>query len=191
MQLTLSYAYGPFSDVQSRRTDDVVRLPIQIDRQSVVPDDGDLGKLFRTLHLNPFADPAAGQSAPLRIKKALLGPVPESGHGWLVAIFLLGFIAFFAVGPGVCGWLALTELMPTRIRSNGMSIAVVLNQCVSTTIAAIFLPTVGDYGYAAMFFFWSGCTVVFFLTVVFLLPETKGKTLEEIEELFTRHQPAH
>ena len=74
-------------------------------------------------------------------------------------------MAFFAVGPGVCVWLALSELMPTRIRSNGMSIALLLNQFVSTTIAAVFLPTVGNYGYAAMFFFWSGCTVIYFLTV--------------------------
>jgi hypothetical protein len=40
------------------------------------------------------------------------------------------------------GVVALSELMPTRIRSNGMSIALLLNQGVSTTIAAIFLPAV-------------------------------------------------
>jgi hypothetical protein len=38
-----------------------------------------------------------------------------------------------------------------------------------------------------MFFFWSGSTVVYFLTAAFLLPETKGKTLEEIEEHFSGH----
>ena len=97
---------------------------------------------------------------------------------------MFAFIAFFAVGPGVCVWLALSELMPTRIRSNGMSIALLINQLVSTTIAAVFLPTVGNYGYSAMFFFWSACTVIYFLTAAFLLPETKGKTLEEIEAHF-------
>jgi hypothetical protein len=81
-------------------------------------------------------------------------------------------------------WLALSELMPTRIRSNGMSVALLINQAVSTTIAAVFLPTVGRYGYGTMFFVFAGCTVVYFLTAAFLLPETKGKTLEEIELLF-------
>ncbi len=81
-------------------------------------------------------------------------------------------------------WLALSELMPTRIRSNGMSIALLLNQVVSTTIAAVFLPTVGKYGYAVMFFAFAGCTVVYFVTAAFFLPETKGKTLEEIEAAF-------
>ena len=88
------------------------------------------------------------------------------------------------MGPGVCVWLALSELMPTRIRSNGMSIALVLNQMVSTTLAAIFLPMVGTHGYSSMFFLFAGFTVIYFITVVFFLPETKGKTLEEIEKYF-------
>lgn len=83
-------------------------------------------------------------------------------------------------------WLALSELMPTRIRSNGMSIALLISQFVSTVIAAIFLPTVGLRGYATMFFYGAACTVVYFLAAAFLLPETKGKTLEEIEASFAR-----
>ena len=59
-----------------------------------------------------------------------------------MALALFSFIAFFAVGPGVCVWLALSELMPTRIRSMGMSIALVINQLVSTTLAVVFLPVV-------------------------------------------------
>jgi predicted MFS family arabinose efflux permease len=65
-----------------------------------------------------------------------------------------------------------------------MSIALLINQSVSTIIAAVFLPTVGKYGYATVFFIFAGCTVVYFLAAAFLLPETKNKTLEEIEEIF-------
>ena len=93
-------------------------------------------------------------------------------------------MAFYALGPGVCVWLALSELMPTRIRSNGMSIALVINQLVSTTLAGIFLPFVSKYGYSSIFFLFAGFTVVYFLTAAFFLPETKGKTLEEIEAHF-------
>jgi hypothetical protein len=93
-------------------------------------------------------------------------------------------MAFYAVGPGVCVWLALSELMPTRIRSNGMSIALLVNQAVSTTIAAVFLPSVGKHGYSMMFFLFASCTVVYFIIAAFFLPETKGMTLEEIEEHF-------
>jgi SP family myo-inositol transporter-like MFS transporter 13 len=128
-------------------------------------------------------DPAK-PNAPLTIKKAFYGPIPTETTGWLVMSCLALFIASFAVGPGVVVWLALSELMPTRIRSTGMGIALLLNQGVSTAIAALFLPIVGVYGYYAMFLFWAACTVVYFVTAAFFLPETKGKTLEEIEKYF-------
>lgn len=185
-QLTLSYSFGDFSNVQSRRSDEPDAKPIEILREHTVQADSVIGAFFRRLHLNPFADPRSAATAPLVIEQALIGPVPSQTHGWLVTACIFAFVAFFAVGPGVCVWLALSELMPTRIRSNGMSIALLINQFVSTTIAAVFLPTVGNHGYAAMFFFWAGCTVIYFLTAAFLLPETKGKTLEEIEAFFAR-----
>jgi SP family myo-inositol transporter-like MFS transporter 13 len=133
---------------------------------------------------NPFADLAKSKSAPLKIENALITPVPSTVNGWLTAVCIFVFTAFFAVGPGVCVWLALSELMPTRIRSNGMSFALLINQAISTTIAAVFLPTVGKYGYAVMFYVFAGFTVIYFITAFFFLPETKGKTLEEIEKYF-------
>ena len=125
-------------------------------------------------------------SAPLTIERALYGPVPTEKTGWLITICLGLFIASFAVGPGVVVWLALSELMPTRIRSTGMGIALLLNQGVSTLSAAVFLPVVGNYGYYAMFFVWAACTVLYFVTAAFFLPETKGRTLEEIEKQFNK-----
>jgi SP family myo-inositol transporter-like MFS transporter 13 len=126
----------------------------------------------------------AARIAPLKIEHALLSPVPSERRGWLTALLIYCFMASFAVGPGVCVWLALSELMPTRIRSNGMSIALFINIAISTGIAGVFLPMVGQYGYSTMFFIFAGCTVVYFITAVFFLPETKGKTLEEIEAYF-------
>ncbi len=52
------------------------------------------------------------------------------------------------------------------------------------TLAGIFLPVVSKYGYSTMFFLFSGFTVLYLITVTFFLPETKGKTLEEIEQHF-------
>ena len=125
-----------------------------------------------------------GASGPLIIRHAYLTPVPQPGTGWLVALCLGLFISFYAVGPGVVVWLTLSELMPTRIRSAGMGIALLLNQGVSTMVAGVFLPVVARSGYFAMFLTWAGCTTLYCLTAVFLLPETKGKTLEEIERSF-------
>ena len=99
--------------------------------------------------------------------------------------FFVVFIAFYAAGPGVCVWLALSELMPNRIRANGMAIALLINQAVSTTIAGTFLPWVGSSGYSGVFFWLAGFTVIYFITAAFFMPETKGRTLEEIEQYFT------
>jgi SP family myo-inositol transporter-like MFS transporter 13 len=131
-----------------------------------------------SLDIKPDAKETTGA---LIIKHALYGPIPAERTGQLVALCIALFIASFSVGPGVVVWLALSELMPTRIRSGGMGVALLLNQGVSTSIAGVFLPVVGAYGYYAMFFFWTGFTVIYFLTATFFLPETKGKTLEEIE----------
>ena len=95
-----------------------------------------------------------------------------------------GFCMAYAVGPGVVVWLMLSELMPTRIWSTGMGIALLLNQDVSTLIASVFLPVMGNYVYTAMYFSWAACTVLYHATARWWLPETKGRSLEEIEMFF-------
>ncbi|MGO8984518.1 MAG: MFS transporter [Terriglobales bacterium] len=178
--LVVIYSYGDFRAASKvARSDEKAAKPIEITRESCLP-----ANRVVAFFSNPFADLDASRRAPLRIDNALITPVPTAHNGWLVAITLFVFMAFFAIGPGVCVWLALSELMPTRIRSNGMSIALLINQAVSTGIAAVFLPMVGKYGYSTMFFGFAGCTVIYLVTAAFFLPETKGKTLEEIEAHF-------
>ncbi|MGA6980459.1 MAG: MFS transporter [Candidatus Sulfotelmatobacter sp.] len=161
------------------RSDDPAAKPIEISREGCLPPNKVVA-----FFSNPLSNLDASREAPLKIDNALISAVPSTHNGWMVAITLFVFIAFFAIGPGVCVWLALSELMPTRIRSNGMSIALLINQAVATGIAGTFLPTVGKYGYSTMFFGFAACTVIYFITAAFILPETKGKTLEEIEAHF-------
>ncbi len=178
--LAVIYSYGDFTAATSFvRSDDPSAAPLQINRESAVP-----SNRVEAFFKNPFANLDAARSAPLHIDRALIGSVPSPNHGWMVAIGLYLFMSAYAIGPGVGVWLALSELMPTRIRSNGMSIALVINQLVSTTLAGIFLPIVSKYGYSSMFFLFAGFTVLYFIVVTFFLPETKGKTLEEIERYF-------
>jgi SP family myo-inositol transporter-like MFS transporter 13 len=181
VSLIVIYSYGGFDAATKVVRSDDIDPKLVIDRESCVP-----ATKVAAFFKNPFADLDAARVAPLKIENALVTPVPSAENGWLTAICIFCFMAFFAIGPGVCVWLALSELMPTRIRSNGMSIALLINVAVSTLIAAIFLPTVGKYGYSAMFMVFAGCTVIYFITAAFFLPETKGKTLEEIEAVFSR-----
>lgn len=178
--LSIIYSYGDFhAATDAVLSNDASAKPVVIDREDTLP-----GNKVVAFFGSPLANLDAARTAPLKIDNALITPIPSKQNGWLVAVTLYVFIAFFAIGPGVVVWLALSELMPTRIRSNGMSIALLINQGFSTGIAAVFLPTVGKYGYGAMFFGFAACTVIYFIAAVVFLPETKGKTLEEIEAHF-------
>ena len=118
----------------------------------------------------------------LLLEKSIVG----SGlfAGWATVAGIALFVASFSIGPGVVVWLALSELMPGRIRANGMAIALFVNQMVAFAIADAFLPWQKACGYAVVFFCLAGFAFLYFLAAAFLLPETKGRTLEQIEEYF-------
>ena len=101
----------------------------------------------------------------------------------LLAFFFMQ--VFYALGPGLCVWLVLSELMPLRIRANGMAIALFMNQLVAWGLASWFRPWVAAWGWSSMFFFFAANGVLYFITACFI-PETKGKTLDELERLFER-----
>ena len=117
----------------------------------------------------------------LAIERFGLEPSTTTGLFCLVAFFVMQ--VFYALGPGICVWLVLSELMPSRIRANGMSIALFMNQFVAWGLASSFLPWVNAWGWASMFFFFAVNGVIYFIVSLFI-PETKGKTLEELETLF-------
>ena len=102
----------------------------------------------------------------------------------VVALVLFFFMyCFYALGPGICVWLVLSELMPQRIRANGMAIALFMNQLVACGLASSFRPWVEAWGWSSMFFFFAVNGVLYFIVACFI-PETKGKSLEELETLF-------
>ena len=154
--LVVIYSYGDFHAATKVVRSDDPGAKLVMDREDIVP-----GTKVFSLLKHPFSDLAAARVAPLKIDHALITPVPSERNGWLTAVLIYCFMASFAVGQGVCVWLALSELMPTRIRSNGMSVALLINIAVSTTIAGVFLPTVGQYGYTTMFFIFAACTVIY------------------------------
>ncbi|MGH9533488.1 MAG: MFS transporter [Terriglobales bacterium] len=179
--LTVIYAYGGFQFATPVLRSDQTSKPVLITRQDSLPANGVVA-----FFSDPFGNLARAQQAPLTIRQAKLTPLPGEGNGWIAAASLFFFMAGFAIGPGVVVWLALSELMPTRIRSQGMSIALLLNEGVSTILAGVFLPLVGEYGYSTVFFLFAAFSLIYFLVAWLWLPETKGKRLEEIEEFFQR-----
>ena len=121
----------------------------------------------------------------LAIERFGVKATPTTGLVCLSAFVFMEI--FYSLGPSICVWLVLSELMPTRIRANGMSIAMFMNQFVAWGLASSFLPWVNRWGWYSMFFFFAANGVLYFITALFI-PETKGESLEELETLFERIQ---
>lgn len=119
----------------------------------------------------------------LAVERFGLAASSATGLVCLAAFFVMQ--VFYALGPGICVWLVLSELMPRRIRANGMAIALFMNQFVAWGLASSFLPWVNAWGWHSMFFFFAANGVVYF-AVSLMIPETKGKSLDELEHLFER-----
>ncbi|MBU1926380.1 MAG: sugar porter family MFS transporter [Gammaproteobacteria bacterium] len=113
---------------------------------------------------------------------------PGTLQGYLTISGFIFFILFFAIGPGVVVWLAISELMPMSIRGKGIAICLFANSLASTLFAMIFLSLVKQIGYAGVFWMCGGFTFLYLLLAVFFIPETKDKSLEEIEQYFYEQQ---
>jgi sugar porter (SP) family MFS transporter len=121
---------------------------------------------------------------------SFLGLVGYFGHngpteGYLMLSGFIFYIVSYAIGPGVVVWLAISELIPTRIRSKGMAICLFANSAVSAVLASVFLIVVKHLGLAGAFGICAMFTFFYFLIAAYALPETKNKSLEDIEDHFT------
>lgn len=120
------------------------------------------------------------------ISECYLGIVQYIGFnalttGILSLIGLFAFIIFFAIGPGVVVWLAISELFPTRVRGKGIALCLFFNSLASTLLATFFLPLSHTLGMSETYWLFAFFTGGYFLTAYFLLPETKSRSLEEIQ----------
>ena len=98
---------------------------------------------------------------------------------WLVWL-LMAYIACFAVSQGAVTWVFIGEIFPTRVRSRGQSIGSSSHWIVNAIISAIF-PTLARSSGAYPFIFFGAMMALQFFLVLFLYPETKGISLEQME----------
>lgn len=97
-----------------------------------------------------------------------------------------GFIFFFAIGPGVVVWLAMSELLPTKVRGKALALALFVNSLAAAILSTVFLSIKDALGLSGTYFLFAGFTIIYFLVACFLLPETKNKSLEEIQLFFQK-----
>ncbi len=104
--------------------------------------------------------------------------------GVLVLVFILGYIAFFAASLGPALWVVATELFPNRLRSKGMSIAIVALWIACSIVSISFPVMLERLSGGITFLIFALICLANLLYVLKYVPETKGKTLEELEKEF-------
>jgi len=108
---------------------------------------------------------------------------------WVVLAGILGFVASFAFSLGPVMWILLSEIFPNRIRGLAISFVTVFNSGVSFGVQYLFPWEVNTLGSAMTLLIYGLFAIVGFVLLAWLLPETKGRTLEEMQESFRRKNP--
>ena len=99
----------------------------------------------------------------------------------LILIGILSFVACFAISIGPVMWVLFSELFPNRIRGLAISFVGLVNSGVSFTVQLLFPWQLANLGNAATFFIYGVFAIIGLLLIARLLPETRGKSLEELE----------
>ncbi len=98
-----------------------------------------------------------------------------------VVWLLVAFICFFAMSQGAVIWVYISEIFPTRVRSKGQSLGGSAHWVSDALIASLFPLAVAEFSRSAPFYFFAAMTAIQFLVVLFVYPETKGATLEQLQ----------
>lgn len=115
---------------------------------------------------------------------AVSAAIHFQASGVMVLIFVLTYVACFAVGVGTGTWVLMSEICPTRVRGRAMSLATVCLWCGTLLVTLTFLSLVTAFTAAGVFLFYAVVCIAAFLFVWRGVPETKGRTLEEIEKVW-------
>ncbi|KAL8223815.1 hypothetical protein R6Q57_019290 [Mikania cordata] len=131
----------------------------------------------------------AGMIVSLMSLGVALTIIDHSDHKitWAIALCIatiLSYVAFFSIGMGPITWVYSSEIFPLRLRAQGCSMGVAMNRVVSGTIGMTFLSLYEAISIGGAFFLFAGIAVVAFVFFYTFFPETQGKNLEEVEQVF-------
>jgi MFS transporter, SP family, arabinose:H+ symporter len=107
-------------------------------------------------------------------------------NGTIILVSILGFVACFAVSLGPVMWVLFSELFPNRIRGIAISFVGLINSGVSFLVQLVFPWELANLGATMTFAIYGGFAFVGLLIILKFLPETKGKSLEELEAILVK-----
>ena len=111
----------------------------------------------------------------------------HTGLNWAVGLSIttvLSSVATFSIGAGPIAWVYSSEIFPLRLRAQGVAVCAGVNRVTSGVISMTFLSLTKAITIGGAFFLYAGITSIGWIFFFVMLPETRGKTIEEIEGSF-------
>lgn len=176
-------SYG-FNDATYTLTQDAIaNLPTEINNDQIIQlqdkiFQNDLD--FKTAIVTTLGEENA------RIHEATLVTASAKMNTLLILIGIIGFVGFFAMSIGPVMWVLFSELFPNRIRGIAISFVGLVNLAVAFLVQLLFPWELSIIGNAMTFLLFGLFAVIGFFFIWFKVPETKGKSLEELEQLLIK-----
>lgn len=99
-------------------------------------------------------------------------------------VVVYAYVAFMSIGIGPVTWVYSSEIFPLRLRAQGLGISVAVNRISNVLVLTTFISVYKKITMGGTFFMFSGITVLAWCFYYFFLPETKGRSLEDMEDIF-------
>lgn len=180
--LTLSYGFGSASYTFNR--DSVDSLPAEIESELLEPL---IDVTFESdVEFRHAVTSEIGKAQYQQFESQLVGAT-ISMNPTLILFGILGFVASFAVSLGPVMWVLFSELFPNTLRGLAISFVGLINSAVSFGVQLVFPWELETLGNATTFLIYGLFAAFGFVLVMRILPETKGRSLEELEEMLVRH----
>jgi SP family arabinose:H+ symporter-like MFS transporter len=176
-------AYGFHSASYQLSEDSIAGLPEQIDTSSLmaIQDIYYASDIAYKSAVSAQIGPQQSSEFESDLIKAAVTMNPN-----LILIAILGFVACFAISLGPVMWVLFSEIFPNHIRGVAISFVGLINSAVSFLVQLIFPWELATLGNALTFLIYGSFALIGLVIIMRILPETKGKTLEELEEVLIK-----
>ncbi len=180
--LLLAYGFGSATYTLDREA--IAGLPANIDHQqlaSLVDTTYDSDTGFREAVTHAVGRDAYQQFEPRLVSSAI------SMNPLLVLVAVLGFVASFAVSIGPVMWVLFSELFPNRVRGLAISFVGLINSAIAFLVTLVFPWQLETLGNSVTFLIYGLLALIGLVFVMRILPETKGRSLEELEAALVKN----
>jgi MFS family permease len=180
--LLLAYGFGTATYTLSNEV--IMALPPELDHQALLAISGQV--FDSDVAFNDAVTAIIGGDA-FAANQSVLVSSAISMNPTLILVGILGFVASFAISLGPVMWVLFSEMFPNRVRGIAISFVGLINSAVSFTVQLVFPWELENLGSSTTFLIYGIFAILGLVFIMRLLPETKGRSLEELEVELVRH----